>query len=411
MYLYLSKKKQEMILYLSLLGLLLSAILFFSNARIYRSTVYLAGFFFLVSLYSLSVFILFYSKSVLLVSIFYINPSFTSYLIGPMFYWYIRSILTDNPRLKKTDSLHLIPAVIFFLTALPYTFGPYSEKVRIAEDIVRDINYMGMYKPTLLYSFVPVQIIFLSRPFLILVYVLVSIRMLAKYLKPGIKMTVFGSQRYMINWLMVLLGFLILLVFSHILLLTIVISDRDSTFFYSFNFLQVFSVIGLIGLIISPLFFPSILYGLPLVPRHSVSTGLATEPEAGTEKELPKVKASQFENEYLMEIERIIETSMRDLKPYLQKDFNLPQLSVLVHIPVHHLAYFFRENKNQSFHDYRNKWRVEHAKRLIDDGKTKGLTLEAIGTLSGFSTRNTFFIAFKRAEGISPGEYVSRSAN
>lgn len=36
------------------------------------------------------------------------------------------------------------------------------------------------------------------------------------------------------------------------------------------------------------------------------------------------------------------------------------------------------------------------------------MTLEAIGMLSGFLTRNTFFTAFKKFEGISPGAYVEK---
>lgn len=37
------------------------------------------------------------------------------------------------------------------------------------------------------------------------------------------------------------------------------------------------------------------------------------------------------------------------------------------------------------------------------------MTLEAIGMLSGFLTRNTFFTAFKKFEGISPGVYVEKT--
>jgi AraC-like DNA-binding protein len=397
-----------MLLYLSILGLLLSTILFFFNAKTYRSSVYLSGFFFLVSFYSLTVYILFYSKSVFLVSIFYINTTFTGYLIGPMLYWYIRSIITDDARLRRKDSLHLLPSIIFLLTALPYTFGPYTEKVRIASEIVKNINFMGTYKPTILYSFVPTQLIFLSRALLVLIYVVVSSWMLARYLKPGKITNILFNQRFMVNWLIVLLSFLILLVISHILMLIEVISIRDSIFFYSLNVLQVISVIGLIGLLISPLFFPSILYGMPAIP-HSTAERIEAA-VAGIENALgdQKIKGVAFEIDYLQEMEQIIESSMRELKPYLQKDFNLPQLSVMANIPVHHLAYFFRENKNQTFHDYRNKWRVEHSKKLIEEGKTKTMTLEAIGFLSGFSSRNTYFIAFKRIEGISPREFVRR---
>jgi AraC-like DNA-binding protein len=99
---------------------------------------------------------------------------------------------------------------------------------------------------------------------------------------------------------------------------------------------------------------------------------------------------------------------MKDFRPYLQHDFNMAKLSVMVNIPVHHLAYYFREVKKISFTDFRNRWRVDHAKKLICEGKSKDLTLEAIGILSGFSSRNTFLNAFKKAEGISPSAYLSQ---
>jgi AraC-like DNA-binding protein len=49
---------------------------------------------------------------------------------------------------------------------------------------------------------------------------------------------------------------------------------------------------------------------------------------------------------------------------------------------------------------------LNHAKQLIMEGKAETLTLEAIAMLSGFTTRNTFFTSFKKAEGISPGTFV-----
>jgi len=59
------------------------------------------------------------------------------------------------------------------------------------------------------------------------------------------------------------------------------------------------------------------------------------------------------------------------------------------------------------FTDFRNRWRVNHAKNLILEGKFNDLTLEAIGLLSGFTSRNTFLNAFKKAEGISPNAFLS----
>ena len=99
---------------------------------------------------------------------------------------------------------------------------------------------------------------------------------------------------------------------------------------------------------------------------------------------------------------------MKELQPFLQPEFSMTQFSVLTQVPVHHLAHYFREERKESFNDYRNTWRIHYAKELIREGKANGMTLEAIGLQSGFVTRNTFTIAFKKAEGISPRVFVSQ---
>ena len=99
---------------------------------------------------------------------------------------------------------------------------------------------------------------------------------------------------------------------------------------------------------------------------------------------------------------------MQQLQPYQQNDCNLAYMAKLTGIPAHHLAYYFREEQRQPFNEYRNFWRVKHAKNLIREGKTKELTLEAIGLLSGFSTRNTFYTAFRKIEGTPPSAFVDK---
>jgi len=325
-----------------------------------------------------------------------------------MIYWYTRSILSDNHRLSKTDLLHLLPAVIFLATSLPYIFSPYEEKLGIAEELVRRIEFMGSYKPTLLYRLIPAEAIFLSRSLLVLVYSLFSALMLFRYIRAGKQDLVFSGQQYMTKWLMLLLGLLIILAFSHSIFVLEVVTEKQSRLFYTMNVMQILSAIGFAGLLIAPHFFPSILYGLPRVP---IAPGKSTEASPEPRKALlvdRDVKPQVHAQEYMIRIERSLESAMKETKPFLKNDFNLPQLSALMNIPIHHLSYFFREHIHQSFHDYRNRFRVEYAKSLILEGKAKDLTLEAIGTLSGFSSRNTFFIAFKRAEGISPSDFVSR---
>jgi YesN/AraC family two-component response regulator len=97
---------------------------------------------------------------------------------------------------------------------------------------------------------------------------------------------------------------------------------------------------------------------------------------------------------------------MSEWHPYLQPECNIAYISKLIKIPVHHLGYYFREIKKQHFNDYRNEWRVRHAKKLISEGKVDEMTLEAIGKLSGFASRSAFLVAFKKAEGKTPNAFA-----
>jgi len=396
-----------MLLFLSLTGIILSIILLYFNARKYASSIYLGSFFLLVSLYGLILYALIYSGSLTLIAIAYVNPTFLTYLIGPMIYWYVRSVITDDSRLKKRDLWHLVPAMIFLLTSLPYMFSPWQEKITHATEIVDNIRYVALNKPTGLYVVVPHLIIFLSRPVLVLFYTIWSAILMIRHVVKKMNSSVFLHQRYMISWLTVLLGFLFILSFSQLILLGEAYLNRDSTWFFTYNLLTLLSTTGLTGLLVSPFFFPGILYGMPRYPENKFSEGDISGMVFLSNK-TEKKRIPGFESEYLDQVGKKLDSCMSEQQPFLQPECNLASVSKCIEVPVHHLAYYFREVKGQSFNDYRNALRVDHAKKLIREGRTKDMTLEGIGLSSGFSTRNTFFTAFKKAEGISPGAYSSK---
>jgi AraC-like DNA-binding protein len=400
-----------MVLAFSIIGIILSVILLYFNARKYRSSIYLGLFFLGVSLYSLYHFALISSKSVTLVSLFLLTiPIFSSffYLIGPMLYWYVRSVLTDKHYLKKNDIWHFLPMIIYLISAIPNFFTPWSLKMEAARAIVENVGAMQQFKPTLLSEIFSYPIMFLSRPVFILVYNLWAIIIFIRFLMYSSTSSVLSRQNFMTKWLSFLLGSLLILIVSHILLV-IDLTLAGSQVFFTLTSLQIGAAAGLTVLLISPFFFPGILYGLPRLPERKV----IFMSETGNIKPMPAVDRkteTHFESDYLMIIQNKAEMCMKELQPYLQADCNLAYFSKLTKIPVHHLAYYFREEKKQTFNDYRNEWRIKHAKNLIKEGKNAELTLEAIGLLSGFSSRNTFFTAFKKAEGISPGSYAAKFA-
>jgi len=399
-----------MLLYLSILGIFLSIILLYFNARNYRSSLYLGLFFLFTSLYGFYHYILLYSKSVTLLSLLQFNLSiFASpmYLIGPMLYWYVRSILTDNSKLKRSDFWHFLPMFIFFISALPNAFVPWHDKVEAARTYVNNQEYLMVHKATLLSNIVPAAAMYISRLILVLAYTLWSVVIFINYLVKKRSSAVLSKQQFMKKWLINLLGFALVLVVSQIFLMIKSFEMHFSELFFTFNILRLISVTGLIGLLILPLFFPAILYGLPRVPELSekLESGKHNTDHIKTESSKTII---QFESDYLEAIGRKTDSYMEEQKPYLESDCNLAYFSKRINIPAHHLAYYFREVKKQSFNDFRNEWRINHAKVLIQDGKASEITLEAIGLLSGFSSRTAFISGFKKSEGILPSVYASR---
>ena len=158
-----------MLISLSIFGFFLSVILLYFNARKNSSVVYLASFFLLISLYSFQQYVMFESKSVVLVSVVFLNIGFLSYLIGPTLYWYMRSVLTDDFHLKRTDLWHLFPLVIFMVIASPHIFSSWAHKVTTATQIVANANVMWKHQDSGFKYFISI-IVFLSRPILLLGY-------------------------------------------------------------------------------------------------------------------------------------------------------------------------------------------------------------------------------------------------
>ena len=191
------------LLSLSIIGFILSIILLYYNARKFPVSVYLGAFFFLVSLYSFIQWVFYYSNSPVLVGIFYSNFAFLAFLIGPLNYWYIRSILKDDYRLKMRDYWHLVPALIAMVTSIPYMFTSWAEKTRVASEIINDLNYLMIIKPTVIHQLIPNQFIYLGRDVLIFIYLIFSVLLLVRYFRQAKEQSVIFGQKYMIKWLIV----------------------------------------------------------------------------------------------------------------------------------------------------------------------------------------------------------------
>jgi AraC-like DNA-binding protein len=377
-------------------GFLLSLVFLYYNSGRRPGSIFLGLFFLFLSAYSFSQCVLFHSSSAFLVSLAFIHSAILGFLIGPALYFFIRSVVQEQKLLKKSDIVHLIPAILFIIAASQYYFTPWHDKMEMAGRIILNRGDIVRINSQYISWLLPGHINLASRPLLVLLYALVSLFLLVKHAKTQPAQKIIQKSRLSLNWLTSLLVFTLLLALNQTLMAVLSISHVSIALYFSTNLMQILSGTALFGILVVPFFYPSVLYGIA-----SLET-----PPAVAEKMAQNPAFPELDESYLSYMETVAVACMEKEKPYLSKDFNLTDFARLIDVPAHHLSYYFREVKKQTFNDFRNEWRVKHAKALIDDIQILGYTIEAIGLMSGFSSKNTFFVSFKKFEGMTPGAYA-----
>lgn len=390
-----------MLLYFSLLGFLLSGILLFFNKSKFPSSAYLAIFFLLVSLYRLNEYVILYSKSVFWNAIISSNFVFLSYLIGPFLFFYVRSVVCGKTKLTKIDLLHFLPAVLFFLAIIPYMITPFSYKLEIAKKIVSDSSFLSGFKLTIFSDIFSVRAVYFSRPVSIFAYSGYSIFIFIKCLHR--RSANLQVDRVVQRWLIILLTVTIVSFLMHWWAMIYMFGNESTVFFIKGGLMLKLAWLSFTILVISPLLFPRILYGIGVPENHQL---IQEDKNANTEKEVVTTKpAPVIDKEYYLQIGILLDEYLAEKKSFINSGYNLNQLAEEIGLHTHHLSYYFREIRQQNFTDYKNELRVKYACELIASDQYNDLTLEAIGEKAGFSSRATFIRAFKKVTNQTPGSY------
>lgn len=394
-------------LFLSLTGIILSAILLYFNARNNKSTIYLGIFFLLAGLYGTAHFFLFNSHSATVGAIVLTVSGFIPFLIGQSLYLYIRSTLNDNPSLQKRDAWHLLPLCLLPILLASYLFTPWSKKLEVAGKFQDYLNGANSLQALLQGNTLLIFTVFILAGIFYFGYVLWSAVMVLRFARQHKGRQISRFQQVTLRWIIAFIAIEILLVAGELVVMTKYFAFGDLGGYDTFSFL--FNILGMgpIAILVMTFFSPGILYGLPRLPEEGEFSESVSFPEEASQSS-EKSRSLYLAADYLQYIGQEADACMEQYRPFTNPGFSLAELSVLTHIPTHHLTYFFREGRNQSFTEYRTQWRVLHARNLIEEGMTSKMTLEAIGLLAGFTSRNTFHRAFKEMVGVTPGQLAEQ---
>lgn len=91
---------------------------------------------------------------------------------------------------------------------------------------------------------------------------------------------------------------------------------------------------------------------------------------------------------------------------FLNPNFSLEEAAKELKIPKHLLSQYVNEVMGKSFSTLIKEYRIEKAKKLLET--EKNYTIESLGYDSGFTSKSSFFTAFKKATGLTPAEYQKK---
>lgn len=110
-----------------------------------------------------------------------------------------------------------------------------------------------------------------------------------------------------------------------------------------------------------------------------------------TEDALPHLEKLR----YLIDCEKI----------YLNPDINEKFLATAVGIQPYLLSKLLNDHVGESFNEFLNRNRIEEAKRMLLDSKTKKYTIFAIALECGYNSESVFYTNFKKYTGMTPKKY------
>ena len=385
-------------------GFFTSFILIYYLSALNRSNLFLALFFLCCNLIVLVYFGLHFSNNQFWEAIFFVHFLPLSYIIGPLLFIYVRTTISDNKIFKKTDWLHFIPAFLILLATLPYTSLPFDKKFEIAHQIVKITeNY------SLNFYFVTFEFILYSRSIHLIIYAFFSFFYFRYSTKKIINTYGIVPTNHMIinRWINILIIIQVLIAGNSLGHMTTlyhkfsVLGIKSTILFSELYFFRICGGAFVIQNFILFLF-PKILYGNISYQVHKETEGIIEEIKSSIAK---KVTASaNFEN-----LDITLHPYLATL-PFVKKGFSLSQMSFDLKISERILSNYFNKELSKTFGEWKNDQRISYVCQILDEGKAKDITIEAISINAGFVSRSKFIDAFKERKGVTPSAYIKRLA-
>lgn len=309
---------------------------------------------------------------------------FSMLSVYPMYFIYLSLLATEKLNLKR-QLIHFIPALFFGVLALITTLllTP-EERIIYVKEILIENNLKGLIISTL--TGIKGLIFFLSRGALLFqigFYVFKGIRLANKH-NERIANYYSNTEGKTLNWV------------RQISIVFVVVSIASITFvFIGRSYFTQHEV----SLVIPSAIFSILLFTLGFKGNQQVQVNF----EFGEEEFLIDLNIDKNGQNNKMKRELI---QLFDIdKIYKNPDLRITSVSGLLKTNRTYISKLINEEFHMNFNEFVNKYRIEEAKKWMEDTDRDSYTLEYIAEKSGFGSVNSFTRVFKTIVGSPPGKW------
>lgn len=338
--------------------------------------------------------------------LFYL-PLQNFFLLGPLIFFYTKTLLNPGSRFRKKDWLHFLPAALYLL---------YTALMFVTDTVVlrRPFFYADGHDRDLDTWYRLAGIAFFSA------YLFLSLRYYAVYKRLAMQILSFADA-VLFRWMKHYLLALVLMQLCDLVFFCLYPAwgSFTSKWWYYFLFSGLFYYVAFTAYTngVRPLF------SFRLIGNGSFASLLshpaklvAFKPllllEEGAEEIIETTPSNENEtgdnDEWLtLWKSKVLEALIND-KAYKEPELTLTTLAKRLETNASLLSKVINRGFGISFNDLINGYRVAAVKKALTEGEHRRQTLLGIALDCGFNSKTTFNRVFKKHAGLSPKNYISQ---
>lgn len=301
------------------------------------------------------------------------------FLIGPVFYFYLKSLLSQDFSLTKKEIIHFLPAVLYFTYSLVVFIGDkliLDEFYFYADGRDKDLDFW--------YQF--------SGLISMLFYLALSLKHYLEYRKASLQEVSFADE-IAFKWIQhftIAFG-LILILRVLFFILNPEWGEFGSKYWYYLCFSILLMYISITGY------------------SSTLKAGTIPRPKLNTPNNQFKEENKADESEDLSIWKHKINTLIESNDIFKNPNLTLTDLARNLETNRNIISKVINQEFQMNFNDYVNEKRVESIIKRLKNGEHIKTTLLGIAIDCGFNSKTTFNRAFKKYTGESPKQYISKN--